>query len=71
MTSRKSSGSIRAERTVEPTRSENITLFWRRSARSSRETLGALDLVATSAGGGLAAPVSSRKAAIASRSNLR
>ena len=32
MTSRKSSGSIRAESAVEPTRSENITVTWRRSA---------------------------------------
>ena len=35
MTSRKSSGSMRAERAVEPTRSENMTLTCRRSARSS------------------------------------
>src|SRR6516164_9080434 len=34
MTSRKSSGSIRAERAVEPTKSENITVTWRRSAAS-------------------------------------
>ena len=32
MTSRKSSGSMRAESAVEPTRSENITVTWRRSA---------------------------------------
>src|SRR6185436_15456425 len=30
MTSRRSSGSIRAESAVEPTRSENITVTWRR-----------------------------------------
>ena len=34
MTSRKSSGSMRAERAVEPTRSENITVTCRRSAVS-------------------------------------
>jgi SAM domain (Sterile alpha motif) len=34
------SGSIRAESAVEPTRSENITVTWRRSAMS-RETVGA------------------------------
>ena len=35
MTSRRSSGSIRAESAVEPTRSENITVTWRRSAVST------------------------------------
>ena len=35
MTSRRSSGSIRAESAVEPTRSENITVTWRRSADAS------------------------------------
>ena len=34
MTSRRSSGSMRAESAVEPTRSENITVTWRRSAAS-------------------------------------
>jgi Rap1a immunity proteins len=34
MTSRRSSGSIRADSAVEPTRSENITVTWRRSAVS-------------------------------------
>ena len=34
MTSRRSSGSMRAESEVEPTRSENITVTWRRSALS-------------------------------------
>ena len=34
MTSRRSSGSMRAESAVEPTRSENITVTWRRSAVS-------------------------------------
>ena len=36
MTSRRSSGSMRAESAVEPTRSENITVTWRRSAVSWR-----------------------------------
>jgi hypothetical protein len=39
---------MRAERAVDPTRSENITVTWRRSARSSGCALGALDVVATS-----------------------
>jgi hypothetical protein len=34
MTSRRSSGSTRAERVFEPTKSENITVIWRRSAAS-------------------------------------
>ena len=34
MTSRKSSGSMRADSAVEPTKSENITVTWRRSAVS-------------------------------------
>src|SRR6266480_3169707 len=34
MTSRKSSGSMRVESAVEPTRSANITVAWRRSASS-------------------------------------
>ena len=34
MTSRRSSGSMRAESAVEPTKSENITVTWRRSAVS-------------------------------------
>jgi hypothetical protein len=67
MTSRRSSGSMRAESAVEPTRSENITVTWRRSARSSGATLGALGVVAASTEGALP-PVSVRKAAIASRS---
>ena len=48
MTSRRSSGSKRADRAVEPTRSENITVTWRRSARSSGCALEALDVVAAS-----------------------
>ena len=35
MTSRRSSGSIRAESAVEPTRSQNITVTWRRSPVAS------------------------------------
>ena len=34
MTSRRSSGSMRADSAVEPTKSENITVTWRRSAAS-------------------------------------
>ena len=67
MISRKSSGSIRAESAVEPTRSENITVTWRRSARSSGVMLGAADVVASSTGGGLV-PASVRRVAIASSS---
>src|SRR5215467_10698070 len=36
MTSRKSSGSSREASAVEPTRSQNITVSWRRSALSTR-----------------------------------
>src|SRR5919199_4761023 len=35
MTSRRSSGSMRAERAVEPTRSQNITVSWRRSVEDT------------------------------------
>ena len=42
---------MRAESAVEPTRSENITVTWRRSARSWGGTPGALDVVAASAEG--------------------
>ena len=42
---------MRAESAVEPTRSENITVTWRRSARSSGDTLAAPDAVAASAEG--------------------
>jgi hypothetical protein len=48
---------------VEPTKSENITVTWRRSARSSGETLGLLGGVATSAEGALP-PASVRRAAM-------
>ena len=40
MTSRRSSGSMRAASAVEPTRSENITVTWRRSAVSCGLRLG-------------------------------
>ena len=50
---------MRAERAVEPTRSENITVTWRRSARSAGEVLGAVDVAATSA----KAPCRSRRCA--------
>ena len=59
---------MRAERAVEPTRSENITVTWRRSARSSGAL--ALDVVAASTEGVL--PLASlRRAAIASSSFSR
>ena len=44
---------MRADSAVEPTKSENITVTWRRSARSSGAALGALDVVAASAEGAL------------------
>ena len=70
MTSRKSSGSMRAESAVEPTKSENITVTWRRSARSSGCALGVLDVVAASTDGAL--PLASlRRAAMASSSFSR
>src|SRR5262249_31268984 len=68
MTSRRSSGSMLADSAVEPTRSENITVTWRRSARSSECGPEVLDAVAVSAEGAL--PVAPRRAAIAS-SNVR
>ena len=46
---------MRTDSAVEPTKSENITVTWRRSARSSGEMLGALDVVAASAEGALPA----------------
>src|SRR6516164_5614072 len=64
MTSRRSSGSMRADSAVEPTRSENITVTWRRSAAS----LGA---TATVAGAGAAVFASERRSAIASRNTRR
>ena len=58
---------MRAESAVEPTKSENITVTWRRSARSSGGALGALDVVAASTEGAL--PLASlRRAAMASSS---
>ena len=61
---------MRAESAVEPTKSENITVTWRRSARSSGGALGALDVVAASTEGAL--PLASlRRAAMASSSFTR
>src|SRR6516225_4621762 len=51
MTSRRSSGSMRADSAFEPTKSENITVTWRRSARSSGDALGGAGLVAKPAEG--------------------
>jgi DNA invertase Pin-like site-specific DNA recombinase len=56
---------MRAERGVEPTKSENITVTWRRSARSSAGALGALDGVTASTEGALPR-ASARRGAIAS-----
>ena len=42
---------MRADRAVEPTRSENITVTWRRSARSSGGALGAAGVVVASVDG--------------------
>jgi len=43
---------MRADRAVEPTKSENITVTWRRSARSSEEVLGAVVMSADTEVGG-------------------
>ena len=51
---------MRADRAVEPTKSENITVTWRRSARSSGGALGALDVVAASTEARLAARVAAQ-----------
>ena len=57
-------------RVGEPDKSENITVTWRRSARSSGCVLGARDMVVVSADGAL--PLASpRRAAMASRSFTR
>ena len=61
---------MRADRAVEPTKSENITVTWRRSARSSGETLGALGAIAGSAEGPFTS-ASVRRAATESRSLRR
>src|SRR5262245_29655564 len=56
---------MRADSAVEPTKSENMTVTWRRSARSSGCALGVLDAVAASTGG--ASPLASlRRAAMVS-----
>jgi hypothetical protein len=60
----------RADSAVEPTRSTNITVTWRRSARSSAEALGVVKR-ATALVAAALAPASGRKAAIASRSIRR
>ena len=58
---------MRAESAVEPTRSENITVTWRRSARSSGCGVRTACPLSASADGGLPS-VLARKAAMASRS---
>ena len=60
---------MRAESAVEPTKSENITVTWRRSARSSGCALGALDVVAASTDGVL--PLASARRAAMASSSLR
>src|SRR5215831_2924380 len=45
MTSRRSSGSIRADSAVEPTKSENITVTWRRSADADAASVAAPGLL--------------------------
>ncbi len=66
----RSSGSMRADSAVEPTKSENITVTWRRSARSSGRGLGVLGAVAVSTEGTLRS-ASLCSAAIASSSLSR
>ena len=56
---------MRADSAVEPTKSENITVTWRRSARSSGEVLGAVEGATASFAVALA-PRSARRAAMAS-----
>src|SRR5271163_2551083 len=56
MTWRMSSGSSRAESAVEPTRSQNMTVSWRRSAAST-------DAVGSGAGAALEGPASCAAAA--------
>src|ERR1051326_5256148 len=67
MISRRSSGSMRAESAVQPTRSENITVIWRRSALS----LAGLSTLEGRAGGGAVAFASLARAGMASRSLRR
>src|SRR5262249_7260935 len=68
MTSRRSSGSIRAERAVEPTMSENITVTWRRSAAVSLVGAGTVEDISEGVGSGF---VPERKPTIASSSLRR
>src|SRR3984885_12558677 len=55
MTSRRSSGSRRVESAVEPTRSQNITVSWRRSAAAPARA-GAAGASAAAAAAGAASP---------------
>src|SRR4029077_16554705 len=70
MTSRRSSGSMRRDSAVEPTRSENITVTWRRSAWSSAWARGLLAVVFASTDGVLPRALPGR-VAIASSSLSR
>src|ERR1700733_3915463 len=58
MTSRKSSGSSCVDSAVEPTRSQNITVIWRRSAAFAARATGGADIGEETAGEGGAAPPS-------------
>src|ERR1700682_545874 len=58
MTSRKSSGSSRVESAVEPTRSQNITVIWRRSAEVGMRAGAGGDGAAAAAALVAAAPAS-------------
>ena len=85
MTSRRSSGSIPVESAVDPTRSQNITVSWRRSAsgaaaiaaratgaRGADKTSGNVIGAATDANaGGGASPVSERAAPTKSPNSFR
>ena len=48
---------MRADRAVEPTKSENITVTWRRSARSSGETVSGSWMWSLVSGRRLTAPI--------------
>src|SRR5580693_5295710 len=56
MTSRKSSGSSRVDSAVEPTRSQNITVIWRRSAAFAERATGAAISEKAAGEGATAAP---------------
>ena len=57
MTSRRSSGSSLVESAVEPTKSQNITVSWRRSAAEPARIAGAAGAAAGDGAGAAAAPI--------------